>query len=122
MAEAITNTKRGDTWQAVSAGTNPASTVHPKALEALKEIGIIPVHARPKHVSEFLNQPFDMVLTVCDDAAENCPIWQGQGKRVHISFPDPAKANGTEEQIQATFRRVRDAIEQQVIALLDSAA
>jgi arsenate reductase len=120
MAEAIINDRRGDTWQAVIAGTNPAPAVHPKAIEALKELGITPDHAHPKHVNEFLNRPFDVVLTVCDDAAENCPIWLGQGKRVHISFSDPAKASGTDEQIQAAFRRIRDAIEHQVIDLLDS--
>jgi arsenate reductase len=99
MAEAIINTRRGDDWQAVSAGTEPAERVHPKALAALAEIGIHPNAAHPKHVSEFIGQSFDLVVTVCDHAAENCPVWPGHGQRVHLGFPDPAKATGTEAEI-----------------------
>jgi arsenate reductase len=97
MAEAIVNAQRGAFWEAVSAGTNPTGEVHPKTLQVLAEIGIYPQDTYPKHVNRFLNTPFDLVVTVCDDAAENCPVWLGQGKRTHISFPDPAKAIGTDE-------------------------
>jgi len=117
MAEAIINARLGDTWQAVSAGTKPAGDIHPKALEALSEIGIR--HAgRSKRADEFRDVDFDLVVTVCDSAAEECPIWLGQGKRIHHSFPDPAKAEGTEEEIMNLFRTVRDDIEKEMINLL----
>jgi arsenate reductase len=120
MAEAIINARRGDQWYAVSAGTEPAVQVHPTALSALAEIGIHPNGAHPKHVNDFLGQSFDVVVTVCDSAAENCPVWPGQGRRVHLGFPDPAKAAGTEDEIMTAFRLVRDDIEQKLPALLDS--
>jgi arsenate reductase len=120
MAEAIISARLGEEWQAVSAGTEPAERVHPKALAALAEIGIHPNAARPKHVSEFMGQSFDLVVTVCDHAAENCPVWPGQGQHVHLGFPDPAKAAGTEAEIMAVFRAVRDDIAQQLPALLES--
>jgi arsenate reductase len=120
MAEAIVNTQRGDVWEAVSAGTNPTGEVHPKAVQVLAEIDIHPQNATPKHVNHFANTPFDLVVTVCDDAAENCPIWLGQGKRTHISFPDPAKASGSDEEIMQVFRQVRDDIQRRVLALLDT--
>jgi arsenate reductase len=117
MAEAIVNAKVGEAWQAVSAGTSPAGYIHPLTLRALAEIGI--EHAgRSKHIDEFRNTPFDLVVTVCDSAAEECPLWLGQGCRVHLSFPDPARATGTEEEVMAAFRRVRDDIAAQVPALL----
>ena len=120
MAEALVNHRRGEAWQAVSAGTNPAAQVNPFAIRALAELGITVDAAQPKHVNQFIGKPFDIVLTVCDDANENCPVWLGQGERVHISFPDPAKATGTDDEILATFRGVRDDIEARVLALLDS--
>lgn len=116
MAEAIVNARMGDAWQAYSAGTQPAGYVHPNAIRALAEIGI-EHHGRSKSADEFRNAPFDLVVTVCDDAAENCPVWLGQGKRVHLSFPDPAKATGTEEEVMQVFRRVRDDIAQKIPAL-----
>ena len=119
MAEAIVNAKLGDSWLAVSAGTAPAGTVHPLAVRALAEIGI--EHAgRSKHVDEFRDAALDLVVTVCDSAAEQCPLWIGKGRRVHLSFPDPAKATGTEEEVMAAFRRVRDDIAAQIPDLLDT--
>ncbi|MFQ5859264.1 MAG: arsenate reductase ArsC [Anaerolineae bacterium] len=117
MAEAIVNAQLGDEWEAVSAGTQPAGYVHPNALRALAEIGISH-QGRSKHAAEFRDVPFDLVVTVCDDAAENCPVWLGQGKRVHLGFPDPAKATGTEEEIMAVFRAVRDDVSRKVPELL----
>ncbi len=119
MAEAIINHRRGDQWHAVSAGTAPAARVHPMALRALAEQGIVTEGSRPKRVSEFTGQAFDAVMTVCDDAAENCPVWVGQGQRVHVSFPDPARATGSDEEIFAVFRAVRDDIERRVLDTLD---
>ena len=113
MAEAIVNARLGDTWEAVSAGTKPAGYTHPMAIKALAEIGIEHV-GRSKHTDEFRSVDFDVVITVCDDAAENCPVWLGKGKRVHIGFDDPAKADGTDEQVMGVFRRVRDEITDQI--------
>lgn len=112
MAEAIVNYRFGENWEAVSAGTKPVGYVHPKALEALAEIGILH-KGRSKPVDEFRETDFDLVVTVCDSAAEECPIWLGKGKRMHSSFPDPAKTDNLDD-----FRAVRDAIERQIPLLL----
>lgn len=117
MAEAIVNTRLGGEWQAFSAGTVPTGNVHPLALRVLEEIGIHH-NGRSKSADEFRNSEFDLVVTVCDDAAENCPIWLGKGKRAHISFVDPAKASGDEQQVLAVFRRVRDEITGKIPAFL----
>jgi arsenate reductase len=107
LAEAIVNARLSTDWSAVSAGTQPAGYVHPKALQALAEIGI-QHQSRSKSVDEFRGVLFDLIVTVCDSAAEECPFWLGQGKRVHLGFPDPAKATGTDEEVLAVFRAVRD--------------
>ncbi len=117
IAEAIVNARMSDEWEAFSAGTFPSGYVHPNALRALAEIGI-EHHGRSKSADEFRNAPFDLVVTVCDDAAENCPVWLGQGKRVHLGFPDPAKVTGNDEEVMIAFRAVRDDIAQQIPALL----
>ena len=118
MAEAIVNARMGEQWKAFSAGTQPTGYVHPNAIRVLAEMGIDISSARSKSAGEFRGAAFDLVVTVCDDAAENCPVWLGRGKRVHLGFPDPAKATGRGEQIMAVFRKVRDDIEVQVPALL----
>lgn len=112
MAEAIINAKLGETWEAVSAGTKPAGYVHPKALAALSEIGI-QHEGRSKRADEFQGVDFDLVVTVCDSAAEECPVWLGKGKRTHHSFPDPALTDDMND-----FRTVRDDIEREMIKLL----
>jgi arsenate reductase len=117
LAEALINARLGDRWQAVSAGTVPAGYVHPLAIRALAEVGIRH-EGRSKAVDEFREVPFEVVITVCDDAAENCPVWLGPGKRVHIGFPDPAKATGSEEEVMGVFREVREAIEDRVVGYL----
>jgi arsenate reductase len=117
MAEAIVNARLGEEWSAVSAGTHPSGTVHPNAVRALAEMGI-EHQGRSKHADEFRDMPFDLVVTVCDSAAEECPLWLGPGKRFHLSFPDPAKATGTDEEVMAVFRSVRDDIAERVPALL----
>lgn len=104
MAEALVNGRFSGEWQAFSAGTKPAGYVHPKALEALSEIGIQHT-GRSKLVDEFQGVDFELVVTVCDSAAEECPIWLGKGKKIHHSFPDPAKTDDLND-----FRAVRDAI------------
>ncbi len=112
MAEAIVNYRLGEMWDAVSAGTKPAGYIHPKALAALAEIGIHHT-GRSKLVDEFQGVDFDLVVTVCDSAAEECPVWLGNGKRFHHSFPDPAKTDDMND-----FRKVRDGIEREIIYLL----
>ncbi len=117
LGEALINARLGETWQAYSAGTAPAGYVHPMALAVLEELGIH--HAgHSKHVDELRDVTFDVVITVCDDAAENCPLWLGPGKRVHLGFPDPAKAEGSPEQQMAVFRAVRDGIAQKLVNYL----
>jgi arsenate reductase len=117
MAEAIVNARLGDAWKAHSAGTRPAGYVHPNALRALREIGIEHT-GRSKNADEFRTAALDLVVTVCDDAAEECPVWLGPGRRVHLGFPDPAKVQGTEAEVMAAFRKVRDDILARMPALL----
>ncbi len=97
-----------------SAGTNPSKQVHQKAIQVMKEIGIDLSNNYPKKVDEFLGEPFDFVITVCDNAKETCPVFIGKvGKQLHIGFEDPAEATGTEEEILAEFRRIRDEIKKE---------
>ncbi|MEF3273236.1 MAG: arsenate reductase ArsC [Chloroflexus sp.] len=114
MAEAIVNARLGDTWHAFSAGVKPTGYVHPKAIRALAEIGIHH-EGTSKSVEALRDREFDLVVTVCDSAAEECPVWLGRGERLHHSFPDPA---GTDQ--MDDFRKVRDAIEQWVVKTLSS--
>ena len=118
MAEGLINHVLGNTWQAYSAGTEPAGYVHPMAVEAMAELAIDISQNRSKSTNEFRDVPLDIAITVCGDAAENCPIWLGAGKVVHIGFPDPAKATGTDEEIMGVFRRVRDDIKEQILPYL----
>ena len=119
MAEAIVNFDLGNVWEAVSAGTRPAGTVHPMALAALAEAGIHH-QGRSKSVDEFRQTEFDLVVTVCDSAAEECPVWLGKGKRLHVGFPDPARATGTDAQVMEVFRSVRDDIRRRVVSTLEA--
>jgi arsenate reductase (thioredoxin) len=117
MAEAIVNHELSNSWIAFSAGTEPAGYVHPLAIKSLAEIGINH-QGVSKPVDVFWNESFDLVITVCDGAAENCPLWLGKGKRVHIGFTDPAKANGNDAERLAIFRTVRDDIKGKIISYL----
>ena len=117
MAEALINQRLSEEWLAFSAGTEPAGYVHPLAILALAEVGI-KFDGESKHIDDLPVKEFDSVITVCEDAAEKCPIWLGQGVRVHIGFPDPAKAEGTEEEVLQIFRDVRDDIERRVLGYL----
>lgn len=117
MAEAIVNRELGATWQAFSAGTQPAGYVHPLALQVLAELGIHH-QGESKSVEAFREQAFDRVITVCDDAAEACPVWLGKGARAHLGFRDPAKAAGSPEEVLNIFRQVRDEIRARVIPFL----
>jgi len=95
-----------------SAGTHPSDRVHPLAIRVMAEAGIDIRAARPEPVEQYLEQAFDHVVTVCGGAKENCPAFTGTvGQRRHIGFDDPAEATGTEEEVLAVFRRVRDEIQ-----------
>ena len=113
IAEAIVNDRLSGKWKAISAGTNPSGFIHPIALEVLEEIGITH-HGWSKDVSHFIDQEFDLVMTVCDSAAENCPIWLRSSQQVHISFVDPASSEGNDQLILTKFREVRDEIEEKI--------
>lgn len=94
-----------------SAGTAPASKVHPKAVQVMKEVGIDISSNRTKTVQQFLSQSFDYVITVCDNARETCPFFTGKVEhRLHMGFEDPAEATGSGAEILGVFRKVRDRI------------
>lgn len=96
-----------------SAGTMPAGQVNPYAVKVMNEIGIDISAQTSDHVDQFIDQPFDYVITVCDDANEKCPVFIGQVKhRLHIGFDDPADATGTDDEILAVYCRVRDEIKE----------
>jgi arsenate reductase (thioredoxin) len=109
MAEGLLRHDAGDRFEVESAGTKPGRA-RPEAIAAMKELGIDISSHRSKHVDEFQGQSFDYVLTVCDNARENCPIFPGHAERIHNAFEDPTALQGTEEERLAHFRRVRNEI------------
>ena len=119
MAEGLLHALAGEQMEVFSAGTNP-SVINPLAIQAMKERGIDISQQRSKHLDEFLQQPFDYVITVCDNAAERCPVFPGPAKRIHWGFADPAAATGTQEQRMMVFRTVRDQIEAQLRVWLET--
>ncbi len=110
MAEGYLNTLFNDRIKAFSAGSQPSGYIHPLAVKVMSEDGIDIGSGRSKSMSEFFNQPFDVVITVCDSAREACPVFPGGGEKLHHSFYDPAEAEGSEEEKLEVFRRVRDQI------------
>ena len=119
MAERLLRDLAGEQIDVFSAGSKP-STVNPLAIQVMAERHINIQHHRSKHLSEFLNQPFDDVITVCDQAAETCPVFPGRAWRIHWSFPDPAAVDGSEVDRLKSFREVRDAIEVRLRAWLQT--
>jgi arsenate reductase len=117
MAEGLFRNEGGDRYEVFSAGTRP-STVRPEAIAVLAEIGIDISDHRSKSVDEFVGQPLDLVITVCDNAKESCPVLPGRTLRLHWPFEDPAHVKGTEEERKAAFRIVRDQIRQRILAFL----
>ena len=110
LAEGILRAAVGESAEVASAGSDPAGYVHPMAVEVMKEIEIdISTHTS-KHLDEFLQREVHTVITVCGNADQACPIFPGQAEKHHWPFDDPAKATGSEEEIRAVFRRVRDEI------------
>lgn len=97
--------------QVFSAGTNPSDKVNPFAMQVMKEIGIDISRQYPKSVKQFIEQPFDYLITVCDNAKDICPVFVGQVKqRLHLSFEDPSEVRGTDTEVSQAFRRIRDEI------------
>lgn len=97
-----------------SAGTAPAAQVNEGAVKYMAEIGIDLSHEIPKSVNQYLDEPWDFVITVCGGASESCPVFTGKvGQRVHIGFEDPSHMKGTASYIESSFRKIRDAIKQE---------
>jgi len=121
MAEGLLRDLADGRFEVFSAGTRP-TVVNPLAIQVMAERGLDLSRNRSKHMNEFLSQPFDYVITVCDDAAEACPVFPGRAERIHWSFPDPAAAQGDEAARLAVFRETRDAIEARLRAWLANVA
>jgi arsenate reductase len=115
MAEGWINHLLGARWEARSAGTRPAAGVHPLAVRAMAEVGVDISAGKPEHVDVYRDQPWDLVVTVCDSAKEACPMFPRPVAKAHISFFDPAEALGTDEERMAVFRRVRDEIRDRLV-------
>jgi arsenate reductase len=115
MAEALLKTLAGDRFEAVSAGTQ-ATGITPLAVRAMEEIGVDISDQESKSLDRYLKEPFDYVITVCDEANEACPFFPGAANRLHWSFEDPSKTEGTEEERMVVFRSVRDGIRQRIEA------
>jgi len=120
MAEGYMNAKYGDRFEAFSAGTE-ATRVHPMATEVMKEIGIDISSHRSKLLDEFFGEGIETVVTVCDSAQGACPFFPGAKKVIHQSFPDPSGFKGSDEEVRAGFRRVRDGIIRWIDATFRSA-
>lgn len=109
MAEGYVNARYSDRYEGFSAGTE-VTRVHPLAIRVMNEIGIDISHQKSKELEEFFDYEIDTVVTVCDGANAVCPMFPGAKKTIHVSFPDPSSATGTEDIQLEMFRRVRDDI------------
>jgi arsenate reductase len=110
MAEGLLRHLAGDRFEVVSAGTE-ATFIRPEAIEAMAELGVDISGQSSKTLERYLEEPFDQVVTVCDDANEACPVFPGAKSRLHWSFRDPSRAEGSEEERLEVFRKVRDEIQ-----------
>ena len=117
MAEGLLRHLAGDRFEVASAGVSPTK-VRPEAIGVMRELGIDISHQRSKAVDEFVGREFDYVITVCDNANEQCPVFPGKTNRIHWSFDDPAAVEGDELARLAVFRRVRDEILQRLQLLV----
>ncbi len=118
MAEGLLRKLGGDRFEVFSAGSKPAGYVHPLAIKAMAEVGADISHHASKSLQEFVSQPFDYVITVCDNAREACPVFPAAAKQLHWSFDDPAHAQGADEEKMTMFRRVRDEIRERLESFL----
>jgi arsenate reductase len=110
LAEGFLHAAAGDILDVQSAGSKPAGRVHPMAIKVMQEVGIDISQHTSRHLSQFLDQKIETVITVCGHADEACPIFPGQVNRYHWPFYDPARAEGSDEEILKVFRQVRDEI------------
>ena len=117
MAEGLINHDFPGQVQAFSAGVR-ATRVNPRAIQVMDELGIDISGQRSKSMAEFQDQEFDLAITLCDSAQKQCPLFPGAKRLLHMGFPDPAQAAGSEEEILQEFRRVRDALRQELGAFL----
>ena len=117
MAEGLVNHDLAGQVKAYSAGVRP-SRVNPRAIQVMKELGIDISHHRSKSVDDLAGEQFNLVITVCDNAAAQCPMFPGNAEIMHVGFPDPAQATGTEEEVLAVFRQVRDSLRERLGHLL----
>lgn len=120
MAQGLFRHLSNGTYDAYSAGVSP-TTVNPLAIRAMREIGIDISHHTSDSIDQYLNRDFDLVITVCDNAKENCPIFPGAKNTRHWPFEDPADAKGTEEERMRVFRKVRDQIRDKIATFLHDA-
>ena len=118
MAEGWVNHELTESWIARSAGTRPAERVHPLAVAAMAEVGIDISGGKPEAVEKYLDDQWDLVVTVCDSAKENCPVFPRPVEVLHFSFPDPADATGSDEEVREVFRAVRDDIRERLVESL----
>ena len=118
MADGIVNHDFAGRLEAFSAGTEPHG-LNPKAVQVMAEIGMDISGNSSDHISKYEGQPFDYVITLCGDANEKCPLFFGGVQRLHMGFEDPPKARGTEEEVMAVYRRVRDEIRQTMRAFFE---
>ena len=117
MAEGLVNHDLAGQVKAFSTGVRP-SRVNPRAIQVMAELGIDIRHYRSKSVDDLPDEAFDLVITLCDQAQQQCPIFPGETEVMHVGFPDPAKAAGTAEEVLAAFRQVRDALRDQLVPML----
>jgi arsenate reductase len=121
MGESLFRQAASDRYEVFSAGTKPG-LVRPEAITVMREIGIDISGHRSKSVEEFAGQELDLVITVCDNAKESCPVFPGSTQRLHWPFEDPAAVAGSEEQRLAAFRSIRDQIQGRIQLFLDNGA
>jgi len=120
MAEVIWRTESDGSWEVVSAGSRPSGYVHPLALKALEEIDLPSDGLSSKSSDSFIDQPFDLVVTVCGNAESDCPVWPRANEILHWPFEDPADATGSDDEKMECFQKVRDQIKLQIREYLNS--
>tara|TARA_R110002072_G_scaffold303142_1_gene495770 strand:- start:14578 stop:14961 length:384 start_codon:yes stop_codon:yes gene_type:complete len=118
MAESLWESLGNGEWHSESAGSKPSGYVHPLAIRAMQELDIDISSNTSKSLDQFQNEPFDLVVTVCDNAQESCPVFPGAKQTLHWPFDDPADATGTEDEQLVFFRRVRDEIKHRIESYL----
>ncbi len=119
MAEGWVRHDLGDRWEVASAGTHPAAIVHPLAARVMSEAGVDLSGQRPKHVDLLAGERWDLVVTVCDSAREECPVFPAALEQIHVGFPDPIQQLGTVEERLAAYRAVRDDIRARLVPEID---